>query len=210
MMTEPELMAIVAALFSMMNPIGNVGIFAGLTAGYSGPDARNVAIRSAIACAVILLVVVWTGGLLLKFFGINVNELRAAGGIIVLMIGLHMLFNKTEHKTSQGETEDAKERASVAIVPIAIPIVAGPGTMATALVGAERYPDIMAKVEISVAVVVLSALVGLLFAFSRPLSTRLGESGMAVVTRIMGMVLVALSVGMLTSGITALIPALSK
>ncbi len=209
-MTEPELMAIVAALFSMMNPIGNVGIFAGLTEDYSTAEARTVAIRSAIASAITLLVVVWTGGLLLKFFGIDVNELRAAGGIIVLIIGLHMLFNKAEHKTSHAETEDAKDRASIAIVPIAIPIVAGPGTMATALVGAERYPDIMARIEISIVILLLATLIGVLFAFAKPVAAKLGQSGMAVVTRIMGMVLVALSMGMLTSGIAALIPALSK
>jgi len=209
-MTEPEFMATTAALFSMMNPIGNVGIFAGLTEGYSRKEARIVAIQSAIASAITLLVVVWTGGLLLKLFGINVNELRAAGGIIVLMIGLHMLFNKSEHKTSVSETQDAKEQTSIAIVPIAIPIVAGPGTIAAALVSAEHSPDILSKIEISAAIIALSLLVGLLFAFARPVSERLGKSGMAVVTRIMGMVLVALSMGMLISGITALIPALAK
>ena len=87
---------------------------------------------------------------MLAFFGISVHRLRAAAGVIVLLIGLHMLFNKSEHKTSVAESEDAKARDSIAVVPLAIPLVAGPGTIATVLVAAQRHPGIMAKVEISI------------------------------------------------------------
>ena len=184
-MNETELMATIAALFSMMNPVGNVGIFAGLTADYSEEETRSTAIRSAIATGITLLTVIWSGGLLLSFFGVNVNELRAAGGVIIMVIGLNMLFNKDDHKTSGAEKAEAKERTSIAIVPIAIPLLAGPGTITTALVGAERYPDVMSKLEMSVVVILLSLLVGVLFIFARPIAKRLGRNGMAVVTRLM-------------------------
>ena len=209
-MTETALTTFIAALFSMMNPIGNVGIFAGMTADRDDAEARMIAWKCAIACAVTLLIVIWTGGALLKFFGISVHQLRAAGGIIVLLIGLHMLFNKSEHKTSTTEADDAKTRESIAVVPLAIPLVAGPGTIATVLVAAQRHSGIMARVEISIAVAVLCVLTGLLFAYSKPIATWLGESGMAVVTRIMGMVLVAIAMGMLAEGLTSMIPALAR
>lgn len=208
-MVETTLTAFIAALFSMMNPIGNVGIFAGMTADRNTAEAKLIAYKCAIACAITLLIVIWTGGALLKFFGISVDQLRAAGGVIVLIIGLHMLFNKSEHKTSDREVEDTKSRESIAVVPLAIPLVAGPGTIATVLVAAQRHPGFIAKVEISVAVLVLCALTGILFAFSKPIANWLGESGMAVVTRIMGMVLVAIAMGMLAEGLTSLIPALN-
>jgi len=209
-LTEAALTTFIAALFSMMNPVGNVGIFAGMTADRDRAEARLIAWKCALACAITLLIVIWTGGALLKFFGISVHQLRAAGGIIVLLIGLHMLFNKSEHKTSAAEAEDAKARESIAVVPLAIPLVAGPGTIATVLVAAQRHPGIMAKVEISIAVAALCVLTGLLFAYSKPIADWLGESGMAVVTRIMGMVLVAIAMGMLTEGLVSMIPALSK
>ncbi|TQV75800.1 MarC family protein [Denitrobaculum tricleocarpae] len=208
-MGEAALSTFVAALFSMMNPIGNVGIFVGMTTDRDAAEVRKIAWKCALACAVTLLTVIWTGGLLLTFFGITVDELRAAGGIIVMLIGLHMLFNKSGHKTSATETDDAKTRDSIAVVPLAIPIVAGPGTIATVLVAAERHPGLMARVDISLAVILLSILTGLLFAYSKPVAAWLGESGMAVVTRIMGMVLVAIAMGMLASGLTGLIPALA-
>jgi len=209
-MAETALTAFIAALFSIMNPIGNVGIFAGMTADRDAAEAKMIAWKCAAACAITLMIVIWTGGELLGFFGITVNQLRAAGGIIVLLIGLHMLFNKSEHKTSAAETEDAKARESIAVVPLAIPLVAGPGTIATALVAAQRHPGIMARVEISVAAVVLCVLTGLLFAYSKHIAKWLGESGMAVGTRIMGMVLVAIAMGMLADGLTHMIPALSR
>ena len=209
-MAEIALTTFVAALFSMMNPVGNVGIFAGMTADRDVAEAKLIAWKCAFACAVTLLIVVWTGGALLEFFGISVHQLRAAGGVIVLLIGLHMLFNKSEHKTSAAESEDAKTRESIAVVPLAIPLVAGPGTIATVLVAAQRHPGLMAKVEISIAAAALCALTGLLFAYSKPIANRLGESGMAVVTRVMGMVLVAIAMGMLAQGLTSLIPALGR
>lgn len=208
-MGEAALSTFIAALFSMMNPIGNVGIFVGMTADRGAAEAQKIAWKCALACAVTLLVVIWTGGLLLKFFGITVDELRAAGGIIVMLIGLQMLFNKSGHKTSDAEADDAKTRESIAVVPLAIPIVAGPGTIATVLVAAERHPGLMARVDISVAAILLCVLTGVLFAYSKPVAGWLGESGMAVVTRIMGMVLVAIAMGMLTSGLVGLIPVLA-
>lgn len=208
-MGEAAFTTFVAALFSMMNPIGNVGIFAGMTADRDAAVVRRTAWTCALACAVTLLVVTWTGRLLLDFFGIDVHELRAAGGVIVLLIGLHMLQNKGDHKQTQREADDAQTRDSIAIVPLAIPIVAGPGTMATVLVAAERHSGIMAKVDLSLAIIALCALTGLLFSFSKPIAEWLGESGMAVITRVMGMVLAAIAMGMLADGIKGMIPALA-
>lgn len=197
-----------AALFSMMNPLGNVGIFAGMTANNTVAEARAIACKCAMASAVTLLIVIWSGGALMAFFGINVDELRAGGGIIVLLIGLHMLFNKEEHKTSASEREAAEMKDSIAIVPLAIPIVAGPGTIATALVGAERHSGIWARIDMSLLVIGLCVFIGVLFWFSKPIAAWVGPSGMAVVTRIMGMVLVSIAMGMISGGLVALIPAL--
>ncbi len=208
-MGEAAFTTFVAALFSMMNPIGNVGIFAGMTADRDAAVVRRTAWTCALACAITLLIVTWTGRLLLDFFGIDVHELRAAGGVIVLLIGLHMLQNKGDHKQTRREADDAQTRDSIAIVPLAIPIVAGPGTMATVLVAAERHSGIMAKVDLSLAIVALCVLTGLLFSFSKPIAEWLGESGMAVITRVMGMVLAAIAMGMLADGIKGMIPALA-
>ena len=210
MIAEAALTSFIAALFSMMNPIGNVGVFAGMTASRSDDEVRRTAWSSAVAIAVTLLIVTWSGSAVMAFFGITIDSLRAAGGVIVLVIGLHMLFNKSEHKQSGTELEDARRRGSIAVVPIAIPIVAGPGTMATVLVTAQQHEALLGRAEISIVIIALSALTGLLFSFAKPISGWLGESGMGVITRVMGVVLSAIAMGMLSDGLKALLPGLAS
>jgi multiple antibiotic resistance protein len=209
MINEAALASLIAALFSMMNPIGNVGVFAGMTTDRSRTEATQIAWTCAAAIAITLLIMAWSGSLMLDFFGITVDSLRAAGGVIVLLIGLQMLFNKSGHKESYAELEDAQSRESIAVVPLAIPLVAGPGTMVTVLVAAQQHPSVLSKVEISVIVVVLAALTGLLFSFAAPIAKRLGKAGIGVVTRIMGMILTAIAMGLLTSGLKGMLPGLA-
>lgn len=209
MIAEAALASFIAALFSMMNPVGNVGVFAGMTADRPAAEAGRIAWTCAGAVAITLLIVTWSGSLLLEFFGITIDSLRAAGGVIVLLIGLQMLTNKSEHQHSSAELEDAKSRASVAVVPLAIPIVAGPGTMATVLVATQQHPSVLSKIEITVVILVLAALCGLFFSFATPISKRLGTSGMGVITRVMGMILAAIAMGMLADGLKGLLPGLA-
>jgi multiple antibiotic resistance protein len=206
---EAALTSLIATLFSMMNPVGNLGVFAGMTSDRSADEARRIAWTCATAVAITLLVVTWTGPFLLQFFGISVDSLRAAGGIIVLLIGLHMLFNKAEHKHSPGELVDAKQRSSIAIVPLAIPIVAGPGSMAAVLVAGQQHAAVLSKLEMSLVMLALAALIGLLFQYAAPLARTLGEAGMGVVTRVMGLVLAAIAMGMLADGLKGMMPGLA-
>ncbi|MGI9523227.1 MAG: MarC family protein, partial [Hyphomicrobiaceae bacterium] len=198
------------ALFSTMNPIGNLGVFVGMTAERQKHEARRIAWSCAAAVAVTLLIVAWFGTTLLKLFGVSVDALRAAGGVIVLLIGLQMLGNKSGHQHSTAELEDAASRSSIAVVPLAIPIVAGPGTMAAVLVAAQHHPSILSRTEISAVVILLAAFCGLLFSFAKPISQRLGASGMGVVTRVMGMLLAAIAIGMLAEGLRGLLPGLAS
>jgi multiple antibiotic resistance protein len=209
MLSEAALISFIAALFSMLNPIGDVGVFAGMTTDRPEAEARRIAWTCAGAVAITLLIVAWSGSLLLEFFGITVDSLRAAGGVIVFLIGLQMLSNKSEHQHSPAELEDAKPRASIAVVPLAIPIVAGPGTMAVVILAAQQHPSILSKVEISIVILALAAFCGLLFHFAGPISKRLGKSGMGVVTRVMGLILAAIAMGMLADGLKGMLPGLA-
>jgi multiple antibiotic resistance protein len=209
MLPEAALTSFIATLFSMMNPIGNLGVFAGMTSTRQDSEARRIAWTCAGAVAITLIIVAWSGPLLLEVFGITVDSLRAAGGVIVLLIGLHMISNKSEHQHSPAELADAKPRASIAVVPLAIPIVAGPGTMAAVLVATQQHTSLLSKVEISVVILALAVFSGLLFCFAAPISKRLGASGMGVVTRVMGMILAAIAMGMLAEGLKGILPGLA-
>jgi multiple antibiotic resistance protein len=209
MLADAALTSFIAALLSMMNPIGNIGLFAGLTAHQSPAESRKTAMTCAIASAITLLLMAWAGQAFLNFFGLSVDTMRAAGGIIVLRIGLGMLSNDTQHQGSPAEHRDARSRASLGVVPLAIPIVAGPGTMATVLVATQQESNVLGNIEISVVIVAMATATGLLFCFAAPLSKRLGAAGMGVVTRVMGMVLSAIAIGMLAQGLAGLLPGLA-
>ena len=190
-------------------PHRQCGYLRWVNGGRDEAQTKRTAWTCAVAVAIILLVVTWTGSLLLDFFGITVDALRAAGGVIVFLIGLNMLNNNKSHQHTPAEHEDAKSRPSVAVVPLAIPIVAGPGTMATVLVVAHQSPALASRFEITAIVLTLSALIGFLFSFAEPISKRLGESGMGVVTRVMGMILATIAIGMLADGLKGLMPGLA-
>ncbi len=209
MISEAALLSFAVTLFSMANPIGNVGVFVGVTSDRTPQEAKRIAWACALAVLITLLVVTWAGAFVLKLFGISIDMLRTAGGIIVLLIGLNMLSNEAKHSHSPGELSDAKTQDSVAVVPLAIPIVAGPGTLAAVLVAAQQHPSVLSKLEVSVVIGIISGIVGLFFSFAKPLAMKLGAPGMGVVTRVMGMILAAIAVGMLAEGIKGLFPALA-
>ncbi len=197
-----------AALLSMMNPLGNAGMFATMTAQYSASDSKKTAWKCAMAVLAITLVSTWAGEWALRAAGINIAELRAGGGIIVLIIGLRMLFNDKSHAQTPTEANAALQRDSIAIVPLAIPIVAGPGTIALIVATASQHAPVVDRCWISSVCLVMSILIGFVFSAGNAISGFLGPSGMAVITRIMGMVLASIAMGMLATGIHGLFPEL--
>ena len=209
MLSEAALASFIVTLFSMMNPIGGLAIVASLTADRTPSEIRRIAWTCALATAVTLTVVAWAGSSVLAVFGITVDALRAGGGLIVLLIGLNMLNNRDAHRHSDKEDEDAHQRESIAVVPLAIPMVAGPGTMISVLVASQQQPDLLARGEITGVILAMSALIGLLFSAAPQISKYLGASGIGVATRVMGMLLVAMAFGMLAEGLNGLMPGLA-
>ena len=205
-MEEPWLAAFASALLSVVNPIGNAGIFATMVGTRSNAESRRVAVTCAIAVLVIMLVSTWLGGTVLRFVGVDVAELRVAGGIIVLIIGLRMLFNDKSHAQTREEAKDAENRESIAIVPLAIPIVGGPGTIALIVATAEQNPAMGDRVSMSAVCLLVAIIVAIVFGLARRIAKLLGTNGMAVVTRLMGMLLASIAMGLLASGLRGLLP----
>ncbi len=195
-----------SALLSMMNPVGNAGIFASMTEASDYFHSRTIAWKCALAVFIILMVSTWAGSWALGMAGINVHELRAAGGVIVLLIGLKMLFNDKSHEQTASEAASSRQQASVAVVPLAIPIVAGPGTISLVIATAGDHPLLKERLLISIICLLMATFIGVVFSGGKKIARFLGVSGMAVVTRVMGMVLSSIAIGMLASGVRGLFP----
>jgi MarC family membrane protein len=209
-MSKTELVTFAIAMLAITNPIGNLAIFASMTGSKSLAEKKKTAFVAGVAITIILLVVTWTGGLLLRAFGINIASFETAGGVIIALMGISMLHAKTSkiHHTKD-EQEEAETKDSVAVVPIAIPIVAGPGAITTIIVFTHKYGTLEDKGLISIVCLGIALLLWICFYFSAPVSRALGVSGINIVTRIMGIILTAIAFGMITDGLKSLLPGLA-
>jgi multiple antibiotic resistance protein len=158
----------------------------------------------------IMLVTVWSGQELLELLGITIASFRFAGGIILLLMGLSMLQSKESAISNTSEdNEAAKERESIAVVPLALPVIIGPGAISTLIIQGTDYPQVLNKVWMSLACVALALGMFLILYFGNTIARWVGASVIKVVTRIMGMIIMAIAVGMLANGLIGLLPSLS-
>jgi multiple antibiotic resistance protein len=207
MLTSGALATFAVALLTITNPIGNLAIFASLTGDRDDAQKKAIATKSALAVALILVIVTWSGSYILDLFGISVPAFQTAGGLIILLLGLAMLHSQTSamHHTPD-EQAAAETKDEIAVVPMAIPIVAGPGAMTTIIVQSHQTDTIVDRLLVTAVCLGISLLLLLAFRFAAPIGRRLGVSGINIVTRIMGMVLSAIAIGMIASGLKQLFP----
>lgn len=210
-MEASQFITLMVALVAMLNPLGNVAIFLAIVGKRKKAEQHYIVAQCSIAIAVILVVVVWVGGPLLHGFGISIGAFQVAGGLIVTLIGLDMLRAKqhTENHDTESEKQSVKPKDSVGVVPLAMPIIAGPGAMAAIIAHANDMPTVLSKIEVSVGCIVLAIIMGMILWFSPFIAKVVGEGGMRIATRVMGLVLTAIAFQMMGTGLKALLPGLA-
>jgi multiple antibiotic resistance protein len=191
-----------AGYFAIMNPVASTPVFVSLTEGDDAVTKRSVAIRSLAVAFGIIVVVSLAGNLIFKVFGISLATLRITGGIVLFIIGYQMLQGASahSHKPSDADVAACKEaQLSVAVSPLGIPMLAGPGTIATAMTFAAGGWLHIAISLASFAVICVATYC--CFHYSDRLVAFLGQNGMNVVTRLMGLIVASIGVGMLLAGL---------
>ena len=197
------------AIFTIANPIGNLPIYLSFTNGDRRRD-RAIARSASATFLVALLLSTWIGNGLLEFFGISRAAFQAAGGLIVVLIGLSMLRSQPAPEHHNPATEEADQDSPVkGIVPLGIPLLAGPGTL-TVLIADPLAATLSGRLEISLLILVLTALVFAIFVVGERLSSRISASALQVLTKVMGLLLTAIAVEMLFSGFKAAFPVLAQ
>ena len=209
-MSSDAIITFAAAMVAILNPVGAVAIFAGLTGNLPQAERRSIAIRSSIAIAVILVGTVWIGELVLTFFGVDIPALQVAGGLMIMMISLSMLqSSQNAIHDSAGSEDAAQSRQDIAVVPLAMPMVAGPGAMVTVIVSTHQDAGIAANLTMSAICFALAAIICVAFLAAGQVTRILGSKGMDLVTKFMGIILLAIAVGMLAEGLKGLLPGLA-
>lgn len=208
-MNFTETVKFIVAMVIMMNPLGSLSIFLDLTRRMNLSEQQKIAIKVGLAITIIMLVTIWTGRDLLDILGITIPSFRFAGGIILLLMGLAMLQSRESPVSHTSEDDEAaKERHSVAIVPVALPVIIGPGAISTLIIAVGDYPQLISKAWMSLVCSLLAVIMGVVLYYAIPIARIVGVSVIKVVTRIMGMIIMAIAVGMLADGLIGLLPAL--
>jgi multiple antibiotic resistance protein len=206
-----DLVKAFGAFFAIMNPFVNLPIFLALTAGFSVAQQRTLAIKitlfSTLMCAAILLV----GQSVLNFFGITVDEFRIAGGVVLAHIAWSMLNGSgiSSHHGSDEEQGHLQDLSGLAFYPITFPMIVGPGTIATLIIYGGRFSGAEALLEIGGVVGVILALLFVVLFFASFFGKVLSDTMRVIMTRLMGMVLLAIAVEMIVAGAKAVLPGLA-
>lgn len=204
-----QIIRAVVGLFAIVNPIGAAPIFVALTSGRD-LDTHQIVKSCAIAVAITLLISAFFGRAILGFFGISIPAFQVGGGLLILTMGLTMLNAKNPRaKHRDEEAEEAQTKESISVVPLAIPLLSGPGAISLVIVEAESASGnwiLMLSLVLAILLVAGSVYATLLLA--PRLAKRLGQTGINIFTRVMGLLITAIAVEFITKGLSRIFPGL--
>ncbi len=199
------------ALFAIMNPITVLPIFLSVTDGVSEAIQRQIALKIALYSLIMGVAIALIGTPALKLFGISIDDFRVAGGLVVLMIGLNMLngAESSSHHGTAKEKSDYPDPADVAFYPMTFPMIVGPGTITTLILFTGQAHTAADKIAAGGVFLSVIAMLGLVLYFAGDLAKHLSGTARVIMSRLMGMILAAIAIEMIASGLTAILPGLA-
>lgn len=205
-----ELVKATLALFAIVDPVGVIPLFLMATHGYTLAQSRSAARIAALTVLGVLTLFTFLGEPLLLFLGIRLAAFSVAGGLLLLLLALSMVqAHVSPQRQTQDEAEEAEEKDAVGAVPLGVPLLAGPGAITHMIVaaGATRG-EILHQTALLIPVALVALSVWLAFRAAPAIARRLGKTGIHVVTRLMGLIIAAISVEMIAGGLGKLFPGL--
>ena len=199
-----QLITVFIGFFAIMNPIANTASFAGLVGEKSKAEQTKIAAKALLITFIVILSFSFLGKAIFHLFGITIDALRITGGILVFIVGYHML-NGHGSKLHSAESDDESD---LAVSPLAVPLLAGPGTIATAMNYSASGGMMGILTTVSV-FAVLCLITFICFIFSSNILSVIGKSGLSIVTRLMGLILAVIGTQMFIVGVTALVNTMS-
>jgi multiple antibiotic resistance protein len=189
------------AVFFVVDPFGVVPIFLAMTAGDPESKVRSMAFRASLVGAGLLVFFAIFGGLLFKVLGVTLSAFKVAGGILLLITSFDMLRARpSQTRTSPPEQSEATTKDDVAIVPLAMPLLAGPGSIATVMVLVSKGPAIASAISVLISIVLTFVASYLILRAAAVIQRVLKHSGVAILERLFGLILAAIAVQFMLEG----------
>ncbi|WP_369311039.1 YchE family NAAT transporter [Providencia rettgeri] len=196
-------------LFALVNPVGILPVFISMTNYQSNAGRNKTNTIANTSVAIILCISLLIGDSILQLFGISIDSFRIAGGILIVTIAMSMISGKIgEDKQNKQEKTETAIRDSIGVVPLALPLMAGPGAISSCIVWSSRWHGWQNFLGLALTSIFFAFCCWLLFRSASLLVRYLGQTGINVVTRIMGLLLMSLGIEFIVTGVKALFPGL--
>jgi multiple antibiotic resistance protein len=200
-------LAAFSAIFSVVDPLGAVPVYLAMTAADTREHKRRTARRASIAVFMMLAVFAASGVFILKFFGVSLGSFRIAGGVLLFLLAVDMLrAQPSRQRTTPEEEKEGAEKPDISIFPLAIPILSGPGSVATVMVLMARAHGWAQYVTVYAAVGVTAIATYLILLGASLADKRLSRTGLNVLHRVMGLLLAAIAVQFVVDGLHEVLP----
>jgi multiple antibiotic resistance protein len=196
-------------LISIVNPLGAIPVFLGFTKNHKNLNIKNVTNTCAIASTVTILISLFFGQILLNFFGISVASFTIGGGFLLFTMAFSMISG--QQSTSKINTEEIRTfdfEREIGIIPLAIPLLSGPGAISSSIIHAKNFTTTAHWIIAIFMVILIGILIKIILSYAENIGERLGQIGLNVMTRIMGLILLSMSIEMIAKGIKEILPAL--
>ena len=203
-----EYFRLLVGLLALINPLTILPIFLGLVQGRARQEKRHISMVASVTVLVTLLSFTYLGGALLGLFAITIESFRIAGGILLLLTALEMMRAKAAARAGGEDTE--VNITSVGIVPLGIPLLAGPGAIVTTIVDATALPGIAHKAAVSVVIVLVAIAVYVALRLSAKAGTYMSPTAMTIFNRVMGLIIASIAIEFMLGGLAARFPILTQ
>ncbi len=203
-----EVLGTFIGLLPIANPFSTAAVFVAITQRFTESQARSQARRACVYMAIVLLVSLFAGALIMRFFGISLPALRVAGGLIVARIGFDMLSLEPDPDVGETQREEILHMTDVAFTPLAMPMLSGPGSIAVTVSMAAGAGTLWDYGAIALGIVLVAGASWLVLRSARRVVTRLGSTGMTALTRVMGFLLVCVGVQFIGDGVVHIVSGL--
>jgi len=206
---------IAIGIVTIFSPFAAIPIFVSLTSNTTLQQRNETARTAAFAAFIAGIISVWIGQYILMFFGISISSFKIAGGILLLLMAINMLNAKTPNaKNTKEELAEAQEKSinvsEIAVVPLAIPLIAGPGAISTIIIYSQKSDTLLHLIYMSLIILIIGLYIFVTLRAATFISKKLGITGINIISRVMGLILASISIEFITSGLLTVFPILGS
>ena len=195
------------SLLTILTPFSVLPVYVSLTAGMPDAVRKRALLKTLGTVLVTLLFFQWTGMVLFRTLGVELPSFQIAGGLIIASMAWSMLHaNPSRIQTTRTEGEESQEKEDFSVVPLAIPMLSGPGAITTVILLSQQQQHIVGDVSLSAVILLATLILYPVFRLAHPIFERLGVTGTRILTRVMGMLLLAIAIEFVVQGILGSLP----